>query len=182
MRLRFWRRRESERAASPIDAFDQVLEELERQAGEARKAAATLLALGSELKRTLERYRAQREVLIERRLSAQAMHDHGALSVIERDLTGTAERMAATEASLARAEGDGQVLLAAAKEIAEELWNVKGERESAAARFAVDSLVVQALKARLRRFTEAIALDAARDELERAHALAAVWREDRARS
>src|SRR5690606_14579285 len=57
----FWRKKRKERKkpADPLAAFDQLIEDLERQAAEVRKSAATLLAIKGELTRSAERYTRQ---------------------------------------------------------------------------------------------------------------------------
>ena len=67
--------------------------------------------------------------------------------------------------------------------MAEQVDRLRSERDLAAARFtAGTALAAEAQRSRADRVRRLVAVDAARDEVERAHALAEVWREDRERA
>ncbi|MGZ3461402.1 MAG: hypothetical protein ACXU86_23165, partial [Archangium sp.] len=80
---------------------------------------------------------------------------------------------------LHRAEQDGKLLQEAAADLGNRLAELRTERESASARLAVGGLVTGALREQVERFEKVLAVDAARDEVERAHALAEIYREER---
>ncbi|MBI3183597.1 MAG: hypothetical protein HYZ28_15780 [Myxococcales bacterium] len=164
--------------ADPIAAFDGLIEDLERQAAQVRRSAATLLALKGDLTRDLERYR--RVIAeVERRLAtADARHDAKAVSVLTRDRSEGEGRLRASEQALAAAEGDSKLLLGAAEGLAGRIAELRAERSSARARLSVGLAVTAALRERVEQFDRVLALDEARDEVERAHALADIYRED----
>ena len=54
MLFRFWKKKDAKKKpADPPAAFDQLIEDLERQGAEIRKSAATLLALKGDLSRAV---------------------------------------------------------------------------------------------------------------------------------
>ncbi|NMO21149.1 hypothetical protein HPC49_36190 [Pyxidicoccus fallax] len=172
------RKKESSRAVDPLAALDQLLENLERQAAEVRKSAATLLALKGDLSRAVERYTRRLEDIGSRRATAETRGDAKAVTVLKRDREQTEGLLASTRDSLERADSDAKLLLEAAAELGERVAELRRERESAAARLTVGGIVTDALRERVARFEQALVVDAARDEVERAHALADIYREE----
>jgi hypothetical protein len=74
---------------------------------------------------------------------------------------------------------DVTALKEAAGRVAEQVERLQAERDLARARFTASSaLAAEAQRSRADRVRRLVAVDAARDEVERAHALAEVWRED----
>lgn len=181
MAFNFFRRKKPKLAAEPdpIAAYDGYLEELERQGAELRKSAATLLTLRSELTRAVERYKSRLDELAQRLKIADERHDAKASGVLERDRLEAWKLLASTEESLARAEADGQLLMEAARENADRSAELKAERTSARARLAAGLVVTDAMRQRSERIGKLLALDAARDEVERAHQLAEIYREEK---
>jgi len=176
----FWKRRkEPRRPVDPLAAFDELIENLERQASEVRKSAATLLALKADLARGVERYTRRLEDISERRATAQLRGDAHAVTVLARDTSQAEALLATTRESMARADSDGKLLLEAAAELGARVAELRQERESASARLTVGGIVTDALRERVARFEQALVVDAARDEVERAHALADIYREER---
>ena len=173
------RKKEPSRPADPLAAFDQLIENLERQAAEVRKSAATLLALKADLVRAEERYSRRLLELTSRRATAKERCDARAVRVLEKDQAQAEDLLAGTRDSLARAESDGRLLLEAASELGDRVVELRRERESASARLTVGGLVTDALRERVARFDQALVVDAARDEIERAHALADIYREEK---
>jgi hypothetical protein len=172
------RTKEPSRPADPLAALDQLLENLERQAAEVRKSAATLLALKGDLSRAVDRYTRRLEDLASRRATAEARGDARAVAVLKRDREQAEALRASTRDSLERADSDAKLLLEAAAELADRVVELRRERESAAARLTVGGIVTDALRERVARFEQALVVDAARDEVERAHALADIYREE----
>ncbi|MCP3059903.1 hypothetical protein LXT21_14055 [Myxococcus sp. K38C18041901] len=172
------RKKERSRPVDPLAAFDELLENLERQASELRKSAATLLALKGELTRAVERYTRRLAELDTRRAIAESRSDAKAVVVLKKDRVQAEALLASTRESLERAESDGALLLEAAAELGERVEELRRERESASARLVMGGIVTDALKERVARFEQALVVDAARDEVERAHALADVYREE----
>ncbi|WP_426751594.1 PspA/IM30 family protein [Myxococcus sp. Y35] len=173
------RKKEPSRPADPLAAFDQLIETLDRQAAEVRKSAATLLALKADLARAEERYARRLEALTSRRATAKERGDVHAVRVLEKDQAQAEDLLATTRDSLARAESDGRLLLEAASELGDRVAELRRERDSASARLTVGGIVTEALRERVARFDQALVVDAARDEVERAHALADIYREER---
>lgn len=163
----------------PLAAFDQLIEDLERQGAEIRKSAATLLALKGDLARSEERYARRLEDFAKRRAQAEAQGDSKIAATLDRDRVQTESLLSTTRESLNRAEQDAKLLLEAAADLGNRVAELRTERESASARLAVGGLVSGALREQVERFEKVLAVDAARDEIERAHALADIYREER---
>ncbi|MCP3105326.1 hypothetical protein LZ198_41320 [Myxococcus sp. K15C18031901] len=173
------RKKEPRRPVDPLAAFDELIENLERQAGEVRKSAATLLALKGDLTRSVDRYTRRIEDIAERRATAQLRGDSHAVTVLARDKAQADALLVSTRESLERADSDGKLLLEAAADLGERVAELRRERESASARLTVGGIVTDALRERVARYEQALVVDAARDEVERAHALAEIYREER---
>lgn len=168
-------------APKPVDAmaqFDQVIESLERQSAEVRKSAATLLALRAELARDEERY-GQRLSAIEAKLP-RAEGDVKAETTLRRDQRDAQQLLEHTREAWSQADADSRLLLQAADELSRQLQELKQERQSARTRLDAGRLVSETLRSRVVQFERLMKLDAARDEVEKAHALAELYREDEA--
>lgn len=163
----------------PLAAYDAYLEDLDRQAGEVRKSAATLLALRSTLTRDQEKYRKQISEAKTRLKRAEEKGDAKASKVLRGDVEHAEKMIAAADESLLRAETDAQLLMEAAKDLAQKSEQLKAERASAKVRFAAGMAVTAAMRQEVTRLDKVLALDKARDEVERAFALAEIYREDR---
>lgn len=162
--------------ADPLAIFDQLVDSLERQSAEARKSAVTLLALRAELRRDQEKYRARITGIEGKRPTTS---DAAVLKVLARDQTEAQRLLARTDEALAQTEADSSLLLEAAEELGRQLQELKEERQSARARISGGVLVTETLKAQAAQFEKVMKLDAARDEVEKAHALAELYREER---
>jgi chromosome segregation ATPase len=177
----FWRKKKKEqkKPADPLAAFDQLIEDLERQASEVRKSAATLLALKGELTRSAERYTRKLADMAERYKTAEASADIKAMQVFHRDQQQTEALLKSTREALERAEQDSKLLLEAANEVGERVTELRTERQSASARLMAGNLVTGAMIEKVERVDKVLAVHAARDEIERAHQLAEIYREER---
>jgi phage shock protein A len=172
MDFRFWRRKKEKKApADPLAAFDQLIEDLERQGAEVRKSAATLLALKGELARSVDRYTRRVADISERHKVAESRGDTKAMQVLHRDRTQTEALLKSTQDSLERVE--------AATEVGARVQELRTERESASARLVAGTLVSGTMREQVERIEKVLAVDAARDEIERAHQLAEIYREER---
>jgi phage shock protein A len=179
MKLPFFRRKKAPApAADPLAAYDALLDEVERQAADVRRAAATLLAARGELARAAERATREGEALEGRRAEAERLGEGRVAAVLVRDVEAARARAAQARQALARTERDGPLLLEAARRLAGEAEALRAERGGAVAQLAADRAVVGALRERVDRVSRALALDAARDEVERAHQLAEIYREE----
>jgi phage shock protein A len=172
------RKKEPSRPVDPLAALDQLIENLDRQAAQVRKSAATLLALKGDLSRGVERYTRRLEDIASRRVTAEGKGDARAAAVLKKDREHAEALLASTRESLERADTDAKLLLEAAGELGDRLEELRRERESASARLTVGGIVTDAMRERVARFEQALVVDAARDEVERAHALADIYREE----
>jgi hypothetical protein len=162
----------------PVAAYDGFIESLERQAAEVRKSAATLLALRGELARDGERYQKRIKDLDERIDQAVTRGDARAEKTLRKDREEAEEMLEEAEKALAAANEDSALLMEAAEDLAKRGRELKAERMSARARMRVGAAVTGALARRTEEFDKLMALDAARDEVEKAHALADIYREE----
>jgi phage shock protein A len=163
--------------SDPLKVFDEVIASLEKQAAEARKSAATLLALRGELKRDVEKFEKRKVESAKRLKLATEKSDPKAMAVLESDVQVAARNFKKTEDALVLATQDSERLLNAAKEIGSQLAELQEERQSAKARMKVGLEVSATLKQQADDFERLMKLDKARDEVERAHALAELYRE-----
>lgn len=175
----FLRKKNKPASSLPVDplaAYDAVIDSFERQATEVRKSAATLLALRGELNRELEKY-AKRLESLAARLSA-AKDDVKIEKVLQRDREEALAMKLQTDAALEGAKRDAAMLLSAAEDLAAKVTSLKAERVSAKARFAAGHTLSEGLRAQVEEFDRVVKLDAARDEVEKAHALADLYRDE----
>ncbi|MDC0707406.1 hypothetical protein POL68_02880 [Stigmatella sp. ncwal1] len=175
----FWRKKDKKKPVDPLAAFDQLIEDLERQGAEVRKSAATLLALKGELSRSLERYSRRLEDIAQRCGVAESRGDVKGAQVLRRDQEQAQALLRSTRESLDRTDLDSRLLLEAAAELGARATELRIERQSASARLTAGSLVTGAMREQVARIEKVLAVDAARDEVERAHALAEIYREER---
>lgn len=164
----------------PIAAFDEAIRSLERQGAEVRKSAATLLALKAELTRDRARYGARLEELEGRLAAASQRGDRRAEGTLDRDRAECRRMLERTDEAWAYADANGRLLIEAAEELARQRSELEAERQSARARLSAGVVVSEALRTRAAEFERVMKLDAARDEIERAQALAELYREDAA--
>lgn len=160
----------------PLAVFDSVIASVERQGAEVRRSAATLLALRAELARDLDKYR-QRVTELEDRV-ARASGEPKAEKTLQRDLSEARRMLEKTREAQLEAERDAKLLMEAAEDLARQLGELREERQGARARLSAGLMVSDALKAQVASFDRLMKLDAARDEVEKAHALAELYRED----
>lgn len=173
-----WKKKAPPKPEDPLAVFDGVIRSLEQHAGEVRRSAATLLALKGELGRDEAKYRKRLAELEERIADARRAGDGKAQAILERDQRDAAKRLEETKVALAAAAGDAELLKQTAEELGRQVADLKDERLSAKARMSAGVLVTDALKAQAAQLERVLKLDAARDEVEKAHALADIYRED----
>jgi phage shock protein A len=182
MNFRWFRRRPAP-APDPIAAYDDLVADLSGEAGELRRAAATLLTVRSRLGRELSGMEQVGRTLRDRADRARVAGDTRTADVLDTDARREDGRATALREELARTESDVEQLEQAARRMADQLDRLRSERDLAAARLtAGTALAAEAQRSRADRIRRLVAVDAARDEVERAHALAEVWREDRERA
>lgn len=193
-----WLRRREPPAPDPLAAYDDLVSDLESEAAELRQAAATLLTARARLGRELERAQKAAEQLRTRaaqsapgagratspfrpadeaRVGARA--DAAAAEVLLHDAERLDRQSEGLREALAQTEVDVEQLKEAAVRVTSQVEQLRNERELARARFtAGTALAAEAMRSRSDRVRRLVAVDAARDEVERAHALAEVWREE----
>lgn len=173
----FGKRKKERPPEDPLAAYDALLEDLKRQGRELRKAAATLLALRGELSRDVDRNARRAEDLERRGAEARRKGQARAEAVLAADLARARRLRAEAEAALASAGEDARLLLEASEDLAGKIRELEAERRGASARLRASAAVTRALRERTERIDQVLALEAARDEVERAHALAEIYRE-----
>ena len=175
-----WFRRRPSTPPDPIAAYDDLVSDLSGEAAELRRAAATLLTVRSRLGRELSGMEGLARTLRDRADRARAGGDGRAAEVLDADARREDGRATALREELSRTETDVAQLEEAARRVGHQIDRLRSERELAAARLtAGTALASEAQRSRADRIRRLVAVDAARDEVERAHALAEVWREDR---
>ena len=173
--------KKKQKKAAPVDpiaAYDGLIEDLDRQAAAVRRSAATLLSLRGELGRDVERYERKVADIAARIAEARRRVDSRAEAILARDLKDASQMVDAGRQALASADDDARLLLDAASNLGNRTATLRAERSSARARLSVGLAVTGALKERSEKIDKVLALDAARDEVERAHALAEIYREE----
>lgn len=175
-----WKRRAKAPPLDPLATFDGVIAALERQAGEVRRSAATLLAFRAELEREVAKQRDRLRAFEARLAEAERLGDDTAMATLGGDRDEARRRITEGEASLEGVASDARLLKETATSLARQVESLREERLGAQARMATGALVTEAMKAQAAQVERLLKLDAARDEIERAHALADIYREDAA--
>ncbi len=165
-------------ADDPVRVYDELIASVARQGEAVRQSAATLGVLRSQLKRDGERYRQRIAESAERLKAAEALGDATALNRLHRDATEAKRLATECDEGFARADTDARQLLEVAESLASQLTDLKAERLSAKTRMATNVMTQTSLRARADEFDRWLKLDKARDDIERAHALAELYRED----
>jgi hypothetical protein len=116
---------------------------------------------------------------LEHRVSAAGRNGDAKIEkVLRRDVEQAQAMKVQTEAALEGAKGDADLLLHAAEDLAAKVAALKTERLGAKARFSAGLTMSQTMRAQVEEFDRVVKLDAARDEVEKAHALADLYREE----
>ncbi len=165
-------------AKDPLAVYDGFIEQLDRQGAEVRRSAATLLALRGELSRDVVKYGKRIGELEARVSEATVKNDARAKKTLQRDLEEAKELLESSQKALTSTQEDSVLLMEAAEDLSRRATQLKSERASARARIAAGQVVSAALRQQVEEFDRVMALDAARDEVEKAHALADIYRED----
>ncbi len=164
--------------ADPLSTFDEVIAAVERQATAVRRSAATLLALRSELSRDEAKYRA-RVASTQERLATPDLTP-AVEGTLRRDELEARRLLDRTVEAYAQADTDAKLLVETAEGLRAQLQALQEERQSARARLSAGATVSEALQKQVATFERLLRLDEARDEVERAHALADLYREEAA--
>ena len=174
----FFRRKRTEPKQDPLAAYDAALESLEAEGAQLRRSAATLIALRADLSRAVEKHEAQIHALEGRANEAQGRGDESLASTLLADRVHAERMLETSREALAKTEADAELLETAARENAEKLSALRAERTQARARLAVGGAVMVAFQHTGDRVLSSLKLEQARDEVERAQALAEIYRED----
>ena len=182
MGLRDWfRRRKATPARDPIEAFDSRIDALAARGAALRTSAAALMAS----RRTLERKIAQGEVADgdrEARTEQALASDPEALAVLQADRAAAVKLKEQWEEEMRRATSEAEAVAEAVRAIETELAKLRLERDAARVRLDASSAVTESAAAFVDPLDQLLDLDAARDEIERARALADIYREEAAAS
>lgn len=181
-RLRwFFRGRRRVEPDDPLAAFDRRIDALAARAAELRRSAATLLSTKGEMTRAQSAARRRAAQVAARAGAAGRAGDDRSAVVLEGDARAAEAEAAGFDRELARVDDDARALAEGTRRIEEELSTLRQERAGAEARLVASTALSGAGRAMAERGHELTALDAARDEVEKAKALAEVYREDLAR-
>jgi SMC interacting uncharacterized protein involved in chromosome segregation len=174
----WFRGKKAKVALSPVEAFDLRIDTLGARAAALRKSAATLLTVRRDLDRKLDALGKHLEAARGQRDRALRERDGEAAAVLatdqarfERDHTYLLEQKA-------KVSTDAEALTEAVKAVEAEAEALRRERDGARVQLEAAHVVVQTRTAVDDRVDQLMQLDAARDEVERAHALAEIYRED----
>lgn len=172
-------RRKRPKPVDPLAAYDGAIEALEREGAAIRQSAATLLVLRAELLRSISKQSAKAAELSRRLEEAKAKDDLLSVRTLGRDLEQLSQRIALNREALAKVEADAATLTDSAEELQRRQGDLVAEREGAHAQLALGQAAITAFVPPSHKVERTVALDAARDEVERAHALAEIYREER---
>ena len=168
-------------AEDPVKAFDQRLDTLGARACELRRSAATLLAARGEIDRAIVAAKDAEQQARDRLGKAAGRADIAA--VLEADAARAAERQQALKEQREKLETEAKALAETVGKVEADAELLRREREAVQARWKASRTVTEASSKVLSdSFSELAALERARDEVERAHALADITREDLAKS
>lgn len=163
--------------ADPVQAYDRRLDTLRARSAELRRSAATLLAARGELDRAIAAAQEAERQAKERLEEAAGRHDVAA--VLEADRERARQRGRALAEERERLVSEAKGLAEAVAGVEAEAEGLRREREAARARWTASRTVADSAgKALAESAGELTALDRARDEIERARALAEICRED----
>lgn len=170
---------ETETGDAPLESFDLALEALEHRGAHLRRAAAAMLALRGGLERD-RAAQASRLAALERRITeARALGERGLVQILVHEAAALEASSAQLTSQLLRTSEDASSLLAQAGALQQQLDGLRRERAEAAvildAGRTLDGLQQPAA---LSEVSQCLALEAARDEVARVEALAAIRREE----
>lgn len=162
----------------PMALYDELLLALEQRGEQTRRSAATLLVAKSEISDLVDKCREQHAGLRARLARARELGDARAAEVLTADVERARVTLNEAEAQLGTHVDDVELLTSGARELAARLSSLRAERAIARVKLAAGGAVVEALQHEIDEFTRALKLDRARDEVEKARALADVYREE----
>jgi phage shock protein A len=173
-------KRETE-PVDPVRAFEQRIDALAARAGALRKSAATLLTVRRDLDRQLESTAKNVETAKANQAKATESGDAQAAEVLGADRERFERDREHLQAQRDKVATDATALTEAVRGIEGDLEQLRRERDSARVQLAASNVLARSRPALEDRVDELLQLDAARDEVERAHALAEIYKEDAAK-
>jgi hypothetical protein len=177
--MAFWPWKNRHPTHTPLTTFDEVLALLEQRGGALRRAAATLLATRAELQHRVEHLALQIQDVRSRAHAARLARDAEGVRTLERDETDLRLLVRGAEEGLTHAEADAALLTQAAEEVKQRQLSLRQERFLAEAHVRAGEAAVVAQGHPGADWMLDLRLDQARDELEQARALVAVYRDAR---
>ena len=162
----------------PMLAFDRRIDALTARAGALRRSAATLLTVRRELDRKLEGLGRHAQAAQDSEAQAREGGDADTAAVLHADQQRFAGEQAHVREQREKVVVDAAALTDAVQGIEKELETLRRERDSARVQLAARDMLASTRPALEERIDELLHLDAARDEIERAHALAEIYQED----
>lgn len=181
--MTWWKRllalfRRAPRKADPLAIYDRQLDGLAKRVQALRRSAASLLAARRELDRKLEAGREKLAALLPRIEQADDAGDRETGAILQSDRARIDREMEHLSEQRLKAGADAEALIEAVGSLEQQREALAREREDAQLRVAAAAEWDTAHGALASRFDEVIALDSARDEVERAHQLAQIYREE----
>ena len=162
-------------------AFDGRIDALSNRAGALRKSAATLLTVRRDLDRQLEGLGKHAETAKANEALAREASEAHTAEVLAADQERFATQVEHLSEQRAKVVEDASALTTAVQGIERELETLRRERDSARVQLVARDVLSSSRPALEDRIDEILRLDAARDEVERAPALADLYKEDAAR-
>ncbi|MBS2030179.1 MAG: hypothetical protein JST54_19910 [Deltaproteobacteria bacterium] len=173
-----WFRRKPKQPTDPLAAYDARIDALAQRAQLLRRSAATLLAVRRDLDRRGAELEAREETALKRSRDARAGGDEAAADVLAEDAKRSARDREPLQEQREKVARDAADLAEAVKAVEAESEELQRERDGAKVALAAGHAVLSARPALTDHFDESLKLEAARDEVEKAHALAEIYRED----
>ena len=136
----FFKRKAPAPPANPLALFDGAIEAAERDAGELRKSAATLLAHRGTLERQVAQLESERKAVGAKLDEAARAADDRAARLFEADLGRVDAGLSAAQEALARASADAELLVEGARETSARVEALRAERARGAAPIAAGTL------------------------------------------
>jgi hypothetical protein len=178
MGLLDWLRRKPLPTVDPLAAYDARIDALGARGQLLRKSAATLLAVRRDLDRRSADLEGKQEQTAARAQAAKSEGDLDSASVLADDARKLGADLDALRAQREKVVRDAEDLAAAVKAVEAEGEELQRERDGARVALAAGQAVLSARPALTDHFDETLKLEQARDEVEKAHALAEIYRED----
>jgi phage shock protein A len=164
-----------------LRVFDERVDELERRAAELRLSAATLLATRGDLERGKLAADARAAQCRTRSDQAKKSEDAHGQAVLVADAEAATTEAEGFAKQMMQVDEDARAITETVRKLESELASLRQERAGAEARLTAAAAVTGASRALAEKAYQIRELDEARDGVEKAKALADVYREDLSR-